>query len=155
MTRTNAGILILAAVGICSCNKTVETRLVSAIQRHLLNGDTCVVKMVEATDFKWDKMYYFPPSATQEEIEHELGIKLSNYKCCSTMLAFKNAGALVHLEKHEYEPSDVADGTVYFKDATGMDVRREYTAETAVFFVRQVRSRKACFYELAQMRQGQ
>jgi hypothetical protein len=73
-------LLSLVYIGISSLGKTgienaekVRRRLADSVARKRSSNEEVTVKIKDLTDFKWDKVYIFPPYTGLETIDNDLG----------------------------------------------------------------------------------
>lgn len=76
----------------------VEARLSRTIAQECHNQFPCVIAIKKATDFSWDTMYAFKPSAKQDEVQRVLGTTLDNFSEDARKLVFVNKGRVVLFE---------------------------------------------------------
>jgi hypothetical protein len=80
LVLTVVALLSLVYIGISSLGKTggenaekVKRRLADSVARKRGNNKEVTVKLKDLTDFKWDRVYIFPPYTRLETIDNDLG----------------------------------------------------------------------------------
>jgi hypothetical protein len=83
---------------------SVEGRLVANINKSCRSSNVCTIRVRDATNFDWDKMYVFKYTANRDEIVKVIGSPLPRYNEFKRKLIFVSGGKLAYSEE---EPTDI------------------------------------------------
>jgi hypothetical protein len=98
-------LLLLPSCGRETINpNSVEGRLVANINKSCRSSNVCTIRVRDATNFDWDKMYVFEYTATEDEIIKVIGLPLPRYDEFKRKMIFVSGGKLAYSEA---EPTDI------------------------------------------------
>lgn len=137
-------------LGLVSCGKkTVEDNIVNYIENNCKQFP-CAIKIKEATDFNWDKMFVFDYGADIGEIERTVGTSIPRKKEFSRKLVFTKEGNLVHYDELPTNIEGIVDNQVGF-DNVGSYSHKVYLVDDAVFEAQKYSQSDKTYYQLKQL----
>jgi hypothetical protein len=144
-------ILTLALTLMQGCIRSglIERRIVERVNDCVPNA-SCIIRVADLTDFRWDQMHVYTLGARPDEIEKALGTPLPNYVEFQRRIVFLKDGKIVHRED---EPTDIerpVDGEVNFAESYPEPAHWSFTPETAVFSAEKKKFDGGAYYVLKQ-----
>jgi hypothetical protein len=79
MNRWRYSIALLLLVNLCSCQPQADRLINQKIDAKIQQGQP-EIKIVDITDFAWDKMYIFTPYTTSAQVDRALGFEWQRYR---------------------------------------------------------------------------
>ena len=95
-------ILILPFL-VYSCQNSIQDKIVDNIKKNV-QGDSCVVKMVNITSFNWDKMYVFSENSGLEDVNKQLGFEYPYFEDIAKRIIFTKSKKVVYHEEEYPDP---------------------------------------------------
>lgn len=92
-----AGAAVLAASG-CSSQRTIEARIAHEVGQSCSFDRPCRIRLTEITPFKWDHLYAFKYTATQDDVRRATGTRMKEYAELQHKLIFIKDGKIVFQE---------------------------------------------------------
>ena len=130
--------------------KSVEGRLVASITKNCEDSKVCTIRLRDATNFDWDKVYVFKYTATRDEIARVIGFPLPRYEEFKRKIVFLNAGKLAYSEADPTDIEGLINEEVVF-DIPDNESYRTFSSN-AVFEVTKVSFPRGVYYQLKSVR---
>lgn len=142
--------LILFSVILSGCFKqTVENKIVNYVETNCKQFP-CTVRIIEITDFDWDKMYVFDYGVPFDEIEKVTGTNISVKVEFTRKLIFTRDGKLVRYEELPTDIENIVNNEVVFGDSNNYSHTKIYSAENAIFEAQKYLQGNETYYHLKQ-----
>jgi len=139
-------LIIITSVG---CKSSLEKRIANRADK----CENCKIRLVDFTNFQWDKMYVFNYSVSPDEVDNALGLEYSNddYEEFTRPWIFVKNNKVVYAEDNPYNIEGVVSDEVAFDQSDSVRVI-SYTPNTAVFKAKKERSGGNKYYVLYQVK---
>jgi hypothetical protein len=138
-------ILILFSIFICSCQHSIQDKIINAIQQNE-KKDSCVVTIANITSFDWDKMYVFVKNSGIEDVNKQLGFTYPYYEDNAKRIIFLKSKKIVYHEE-EYPDPDKKSKLVFLPKCDTVNVM-VFTKRTAIFCAKKKDFCGWIYYEL-------
>lgn len=132
----------------CSKSGVIERQIGKRVNE--CKADDCTIRIKDATDFQWDKMYVFKYYARPDVIQKALGTTSSNFVEFTRRIVFLKDGRIVYREDEPTDIESVVDGQVIF-DIPDTDVYKAYMPDAEFRGVKR-KSGEKVYYELKQIK---
>jgi hypothetical protein len=129
------------------CKENIEKKIGSK-GRDCKNNKNCEIVIMQLTNFKWEKMFFFDSSANLEVINKALGLDYSDYyKGYTRTIIFLNGNKIVHYENNRADAESVIDGQVIFDYPDSLK-SQVYTPKNAKFRITSKTFGDKAYYQL-------
>ena len=133
----------------CGCQNDISKKVINRIQYQCGDKPNCIIKISDATDFIWDKMYVFKTSASLEEINKALGFYYPYYHDIARRVIFTQGTKVVYHEDDFPYSDERSAGRVLFTFKEDTLDFMVFKINEAVFNAKREGSGKDVFYELS------
>jgi len=128
-----------------SCQNSIQDKIVDNIKKNV-QGDSCVVKMVNITSFNWDKMYVFSENSGLEDVNKQLGFEYPYFEDIAKRIIFTKSKKVVYHEEEFPDPDKKSK--LEFILGNGTTKAMVFTRETAIFSAKKKDFFGWIYYEL-------
>jgi len=140
-------ICLIMLMVLSGCKENIEKKIGSK-GRDCKNNKNCEIVIMQLTNFKWEKMFFFDSSANLEVINKALGLDYSDYyKGYTRTIIFLNGNKIVHYENNRADAESVIDGQVIFDYPDSLK-SQVYTPKNAKFRITSKTFGDKAYYQL-------
>ena len=141
-------LMVVIIIVALSNRSSLSNKIIKFIDNNCDKNNACFIKMLEITDFEWDKMLIYQVGSSTTEISEALGVEFKDSVDLMSGMVFVKENKIVYNQSIPYNPERPSKLLLHVGGIFREDNNKVFTPNDAIFKGSRIEKEGQLFYKI-------